>query len=98
MLKKLLITIMGKTIARKLNIQDDLTADQTAPQPGQALISVPWYESRTKLTIVVGVVLAAVEQLSGPVFGHPVVIPQEVYRLLEAVGLYTLRDAIKKPA
>ena len=49
--------------------------------------------SKTKLTAVIGVIIYAVEHL-GPVFGHPIVIPPDVYTLLGAVGLWSLRDGI----
>lgn len=50
-----------------------------------------WEMSKTKLTAIVAVVIVAVEKL-GPAFGHPIVIPQTVYDLLAAIGLWTLKD------
>lgn len=50
--------------------------------------------SKAKLTAVIYILIQAIEVL-GPVFGHPVKIPQEVFRVLEALGLWTLRDSIK---
>jgi hypothetical protein len=51
--------------------------------------------SKAKLVAIIGVLVIAVQQLSGPVFGHPVTIPPEVFRVLEALGLWSVRDAIK---
>lgn len=53
-----------------------------------------WEMSKTKLTAIVAVVIVAVEKL-GPAFGHPVVIPQGVYDLLAAIGLWSLKDGQK---
>lgn len=50
--------------------------------------------SKSKLTAIVAVLVLAIDRLSGPVFGHPIVIPPEVFKLLEAVGLWSLRDAL----
>ena len=49
--------------------------------------------SKTKLTAVVAVVLYAIEHL-GPAFGHAVTVPPDVYTLLGALGLWSLRDGI----
>lgn len=49
--------------------------------------------SKAKLTAIVAVLVIAIEKL-GPAFGHPVVIPPEVFKFLEAVGLWSLRDAL----
>jgi len=96
MLKKLISTVLGKKLANLLKLKDD--TQETAPVAGQPLTKVPWYESKTKLSVIVAVLLIAIEKLSGPVFNHPVVIPNEVIRLLELIGLYGLRDALKRPA
>jgi len=56
--------------------------------------------SKTKLTAIVYVLIVAIQHL-GPAFGHPITIPPEVFRVLEALGLWSLRDAIitaEKPA
>lgn len=50
--------------------------------------------SKAKLTAIVAVLVLAIDKLSGPVFGHPIVIPPEVFKFLEAVGLWSLRDAL----
>lgn len=50
--------------------------------------------SKAKLTAVVYIVIQAIQVL-GPAFGHPVSIPPEVFRVLEAIGLWSVRDAIK---
>jgi len=50
--------------------------------------------SKAKLTAVVYILIQAVQVL-GPAFGHPVNIPPEVFRVLEALGLWAVRDAIK---
>jgi hypothetical protein len=51
--------------------------------------------SRTKLIAVIGVVIIAIENLS-EAWGFPIQIPPELYQILAAGGLYTLRDAIKE--
>jgi hypothetical protein len=50
--------------------------------------------SRTKLIAIIGVIIAAIPPLS-TAWGHPIVIPPEILKFLEAAGLYTLRDSIK---
>ena len=50
--------------------------------------------SKTKLTAIIYVILQAVPVLS-TAFGHPIEIPQIVYRVLEGAGLWSLRDAVK---
>lgn len=50
--------------------------------------------SKAKLTAIVYVLITAVQTL-GPAFGWDVAIPPEVFRVLEALGLWAVRDAIK---
>lgn len=50
--------------------------------------------SKAKLTALVFVLVTAVQTL-GPVFGHPVVIPDWVFKFLEGCGLWAIRDAIQ---
>ena len=50
--------------------------------------------SKAKLTAVIYILIQAVQVL-GPAFGHEIKIPPEVFRVLEALGLWTLRDSIK---
>jgi len=53
-------------------------------------LSIP---SKTKLTAVIGVILAAIGPISAA-WGHPIVIPEWVYQILAAIGLWSLRDGI----
>ena len=50
--------------------------------------------SKTKLAAIVYVILQAIPIIS-TAWGHPIEIPQIVYRLLEGAGLWSLRDGIK---
>lgn len=50
--------------------------------------------SKTKLTAIIYVVLQAIPIIS-QAWGHPIEIPPIVYRILEAAGLWSLRDGIK---
>jgi hypothetical protein len=50
--------------------------------------------SKTKLTAVIAVILAAIPPIS-LAWGHPIEIPDYVYKILGAAGLWTMRDAIK---
>ncbi len=50
--------------------------------------------SKSKLTAVIGVILAAIVPLS-TAWGHPIVIPDYVYKILAAAGLWSMRDAVK---
>jgi len=94
MIKKLIVTLIGKTLAKKIKLVDDTA--ETVPQPGQPLTKVPWYQSKAKISAILMVVVIGVNKLS-PVFGHPVEIPNEVFMILEALGIYGLRDAMKTP-
>lgn len=49
--------------------------------------------SKGKLVAVIGVLLVAIPQLS-KAWGHPVTIPDWVYKALGYAGLWSLRDAI----
>lgn len=49
--------------------------------------------SKAKLTALISVIVTAVQVL-GPVFGHPVNIPDWVFKLLAGVGLWALRDGM----
>jgi hypothetical protein len=93
MLKKLIATIIGKTLAKKLKIVDDTV--ETVPQPGTPVTKVPWYQSKAKLSAICLVISVAINKLSGPVFGHQIYVSDDVFKVLEALGLYGLRDAIK---
>lgn len=53
-----------------------------------------WELSKTKMTAIVAVIIMAIEKI-GPAFGHPVVIPQTVFELLAALGLWSLKDGQK---
>lgn len=50
--------------------------------------------SKTKLIAIVYVVVNAVPVLS-TAWGHPVEVPPVVLRMLEAAGLWSMRDSIK---
>lgn len=49
--------------------------------------------SKTKLAAVIGAILAAVGPIS-QAWGHPVTVPNWVYEVLAAAGLWAVRDAI----
>lgn len=50
--------------------------------------------SRTKIIAVLAVLSVAIEKIS-TAWGHPVTIPPELFEILGAAGLWTLRDAVK---
>ncbi len=50
--------------------------------------------SKTKITAVIAVILAAIPVLSSA-WGHPITIPDWIYKILGAAGLWTVRDAIQ---
>ncbi len=50
--------------------------------------------SKTKLIAIIGVILGAIEPVSAA-WGHPIHIPDSVYKILGAAGLWAARDAIK---
>jgi hypothetical protein len=50
-----------------------------------------WGISKTKIVAIIGVIIYGVEHLS-PVFNHPITVPNDVYSVLGALGLWTLRD------
>lgn len=50
--------------------------------------------SKAKLTAIIYVVIVGVQEIS-KAYGHPVEIPQVVFRFLEGAGLWAVRDAIK---
>ncbi len=53
-----------------------------------------WATSRTKLTAIVAVIITGIDTIPAA-FGHPVVIPPEVYNFLAAIGLWSLRDGMQ---
>lgn len=50
--------------------------------------------SKAKLAAIVGVILTAIPVIS-TAWGHPVVIPEWVFKALGYAGLWAVRDAIK---
>lgn len=99
MIKRLVMKLIGKNLAQKLNLRDE---PETAPVPGQAVVSVPWYQSKAKIGFLIYIVAIALK-FGPPAFGKPPIeIPKEALDLLEGLGLgvggYGLRDAIKKAA
>lgn len=50
--------------------------------------------SKAKLTAIIGVILAAIPPLSAA-WGHPIEVPDYVYKILAASGLWAIRDSIK---
>ena len=50
--------------------------------------------SKAKLTAVIGVILTAIPPLSAA-WGHPIIIPDYIYKILAAAGLWSVRDAIQ---
>jgi len=57
----------------------------------------PWYKSKAKLAAIVMAIVACVQPVS-TAFGHPVQVPLWVIEFLTGLGLYGVRDAIKKQA
>jgi hypothetical protein len=51
--------------------------------------------SKTKLIAIVAVLAVAIPKLS-EAWGMPIQIPGEVFEILAACGLWTLRDAVKE--
>jgi hypothetical protein len=98
MLKKLFMKILGRKIREKWNLQDD----QTVPEPGEVVVSVPWYRSKTKMGALLSLVATGLKHVP-PAFGYPSIdIPPEMLSLFQEIGIgiavYGLRDAMKEPA
>lgn len=49
--------------------------------------------SKAKLTAVIGVILVAIPKIS-KAWGHPIVVPDDVFKALAFAGLWAVRDAI----
>lgn len=98
MLKKILLKLVGKKLQEKWNLQDS----EKAPVPGEVVVSVPWYRSKSKVGFILFLV-ATILKFGPPAFGHPSIeIPADVLDLLQQLGLgvgaYGIRDAMKEPA
>lgn len=52
--------------------------------------------SKTKVAMIVSILLPAVEQLSATL-GHPIVIPQSYKDMLVAFGLWAMKDGLDGP-
>lgn len=50
--------------------------------------------SRAKLTAVVFVIVTGVQEISRA-WGHPIIIPDYVFKILGGAGLWAVRDSIK---
>lgn len=50
--------------------------------------------SKTKLIALIAVILPAIEPVS-TAWGHPIHVPDYVYKILGGAGLWAVRDAIK---
>ena len=61
---------------------------------GTTVESIPWYKSKTKLAAIITAIVAAIGPISTAI-GHPIVVPNWLLEILGAIGLYSLRDAIK---
>ena len=54
-----------------------------------------WYKSRAKVAGVLIVVVGLIPEITG-YFGHRVEIPRGIIEALGGLGVYGIRDAIKK--
>jgi hypothetical protein len=52
--------------------------------------------SKAKIVAILGVILPAIGPLS-EALGHPVTVPDYVYKVLAGLGLWALRDATSTP-
>ncbi len=52
--------------------------------------------SKAKLTAVIYVLVVGIKTIPAA-FGHPIEIPDYVFRVLEAAGLWAVRDALNAP-
>lgn len=50
--------------------------------------------SKAKAAAIIYVLILGVETISAA-FGHPVVVPENVKQFLAALGLWSMRDAVK---
>jgi hypothetical protein len=50
--------------------------------------------SKAKLSAIIYVVIIGIQEIS-KAYGHAIEIPPSVFRILEAAGLWAVRDAIK---
>ena len=81
--------LQNDTIRRKLILW------KTKREVDKMLDGKKWYTSKTFWVAVIATALAGTEGISGSL-GHPIVIPSYVYRILEGLGLWSVRDGIGK--
>jgi hypothetical protein len=100
MLKGLVIKILGRRLRKKLNLQEDAPMTDQAATTGSETTTggdKPWYQSKTKLGIIFTLTVGVIE-LGSKLAGHPVTVPPEVFRLLEAAGIsvsaWGMRNAV----
>lgn len=88
-LKNFVIKMIGKMIAKKLNLKEDSEMSDKKK----------WYQSKTMLSILVAFVISVYQLVDanlGPAFGFDIPdIPSWVYTILAAVGLYGRKVANK---
>lgn len=70
---------IGREAAAKLDLKE-----------GNLMDTKPWYQSKTIWTAIIGVLLGAVQPISAA-FGHPITVPNWVFEVLGAAGLYSVR-------
>ena len=76
----------------KMPEQQPTLANPGGYTPPSALPKKPWYTSKTIWTTIIGGILAGIGPVS-TTLGHPIVVPEYVFQLLAAAGLYSLRTA-----
>lgn len=77
-LRNFFLKLALKRAVRKLGLKEGIVENKR------------WYQSKTVLTAIVAAVLS-IAQAVGTATGHPVVVPDWVYQILGAFGLYSLR-------
>lgn len=81
--------IAGKETSKILKREDSKMADAIVVDPK------PWYQSKAKLSAIIMAIVAAIQPVS-TAFGHPIQVPLWVIEFLTGLGIYGVRDAIKK--
>lgn len=78
--------LIGKHLAKTLKMEGMKMAEETPK---------PWYKSKAKWAAILAALVACVQPVS-TALGHPYQVPLWVIEFLTGLGIYGVRDAIKK--
>ena len=95
MIKDRIIAWLITGAIRKDGVRRKIVLAKAKSEVDKIMTGKSWYKSKTVWTAVIYAILNAVPPISTAV-GHPVEIPPFVFRILEAFGLYSVRDGMGK--